>query len=130
MSSGRSRRKNEFSHEDRAAATQLFGSMGNQAECGMWLAVGGRKTDATFKTIMMTGKAKSCQNGRQNASRTTRRRMVKRLTFAKTGEAVLDFQFELGRGLKLETNFDLGGNPNVVTQVRKVDVGPGVVGHF
>lgn len=56
--------------------------------------------------------------------------LFKGLNFATKGEVVLDFQFDIGRGLKLETNFSLGVNPDDVTQVRKADVGIGVVGHF
>jgi hypothetical protein len=56
--------------------------------------------------------------------------LFKGLNFATTGEVVLDFQFDVGRGLKLETNFNLGVNPDDVTQVRKADVGIGLVGHF
>ncbi|HEY5751979.1 MAG TPA: DUF4157 domain-containing protein [Chthoniobacterales bacterium] len=56
--------------------------------------------------------------------------LFKGLTFATKGEVVLDFQFDIGRGLKLETNFSLGVNPDDVTQVRKADVGIGLVGHF
>lgn len=56
--------------------------------------------------------------------------LFKGLTFAKKGEVVLDFQLDIGRGLKLETNFSLGVNPDDYTQVRKADVGIGLVGHF
>ena len=56
--------------------------------------------------------------------------LFKGLTFATKGEVVLDFQFDIGRGLKLETNLNLGVNPDDVTKVRKVDVGIGLVGHF
>ena len=56
--------------------------------------------------------------------------LFKGLNFVSKGEVVLDFQFDIGRGLKLETNFKLGVNPEDVTQVRKADVGLGIVGHF
>jgi hypothetical protein len=56
--------------------------------------------------------------------------LFKGLTFATKGEVVLDFQFDIGRGLKLETNLNLGVNPDDVTKVRKADVGIGLVGHF
>jgi hypothetical protein len=56
--------------------------------------------------------------------------LFKGLNFATTGEVVLDFQFDIGRGLKLETNFNLGVNPDDFSQVRKADVGVGVVGRF
>ena len=54
----------------------------------------------------------------------------KGLTFASKGEVVLDFQFDIGRGLKLETNFNLGVDPDDYSKVKKADVGVGVVGHF
>jgi hypothetical protein len=56
--------------------------------------------------------------------------LFKGLTFATKGEVVLDFQFDIGRGLKLETNLNLGMNPDDLTKVRKADVGIGLVGHF
>ena len=56
--------------------------------------------------------------------------LFKGLTFATKGEVVLDFQFDIGRRLKLETNLNLGVNPDDVTKVRKADVGIGLVGHF
>ena len=56
--------------------------------------------------------------------------LFKGLTFATKGEVVLDFQFDIGRGLKLETNLNLGVNPDDFTKVRKADVGIGLVGHF
>jgi len=56
--------------------------------------------------------------------------LFKGLTFASKGEVVLDFQFDIGRGLKLETNFNLGVDPDDYSKVKKADVGVGVVGHF
>jgi hypothetical protein len=56
--------------------------------------------------------------------------LLKGLTFASKGEVVLDFQFDIGRGLKLETNFNLGVDPDDYSKVKKADVGIGVVGHF
>jgi hypothetical protein len=56
--------------------------------------------------------------------------LFKGLTFATKGEVVLDFQFDIGRGLKLETNLNLGMNPDDLSKVRKADVGIGLVGHF
>ena len=56
--------------------------------------------------------------------------LFKGLTFASKGEVVLDFQFDIGRGLKLETNFNLGVDPDDYSKVKKADVGIGVVGHF
>jgi hypothetical protein len=56
--------------------------------------------------------------------------LFKGLTFASKAEVVLDFQFDIGRGLKLETNFNLGVDPDDYSKVKKADVGIGVVGHF
>ena len=56
--------------------------------------------------------------------------LFKGLTFASKGEVVLDFQFDIGRGLKLETNFNLGVDPDDYSKVKKADVGIGLVGHF
>ena len=56
--------------------------------------------------------------------------LFKGLTFVSKGEVVLDFQFDIGRGLKLETNFNLGVNPDDITQVRKAEVGLGLIRHF
>jgi len=56
--------------------------------------------------------------------------LFKGLNFAKTGEVVLDFQFDIGRGLKLETNLKLGVNPHDYSQVQKAEAGVGLVGHF
>jgi hypothetical protein len=56
--------------------------------------------------------------------------LFKGLNFAKTGEVVLDFQFDIRPGLKLETNLKLGVNPDDHTQVQKAEAGIGVVGHF
>lgn len=56
--------------------------------------------------------------------------LFKGINFLREGEIVLDFQFDIGHGLKLETNLDLAVNPDGYTEVRKVDVGLGVVGRF
>ncbi len=56
--------------------------------------------------------------------------LFKGLNFATSGEVVLDFQFDIGRGLKLETNFNLEVDPDGKKLVRKADVGVGLVGHF
>lgn len=56
--------------------------------------------------------------------------LFKGLNFVKTGEVVLDFQFDIGRGLKLETNLKLGVNPDDYSQVQKAEAGVGLVGHF
>ncbi len=56
--------------------------------------------------------------------------LFKGINFLREGELVLDFQFDIGHGLKLETNLDLAVNPDEYTEVRKVDVGLGVVGRF
>jgi hypothetical protein len=54
----------------------------------------------------------------------------KGLNFLATGELVVDLQFDLGEDLRLETGIDLAVNPDDVTDVKRVDVGIGVVGHF
>jgi hypothetical protein len=56
--------------------------------------------------------------------------LFKGLTFVREGELTLDFQFDIGRGVKLETNFRLGVNPKDVTDVRKADVNVGFVRRF
>jgi hypothetical protein len=56
--------------------------------------------------------------------------LFKGLNFVKTGEVVLDFQFDIGQGLKLETNLKLGVNPDDYSQVQKAEAGVGLVGHF
>jgi hypothetical protein len=56
--------------------------------------------------------------------------LFKSLTFVRQGELTLDFQFDIGRGLKLQTNISLGVNPKDATEVRKGDVNVGIVGRF
>ncbi|MFN3533023.1 MAG: hypothetical protein ACK41Q_11000 [Candidatus Brocadia sp.] len=56
--------------------------------------------------------------------------LFKGINFLREGEVVLDFLFDIGHGLKLETNLDLSVNPDENTEVRKVDIGLGVVGRF
>lgn len=56
--------------------------------------------------------------------------LFKSLTFAREGELVLDFQVDLGRGVKFETNLNLGVNPKDVTEVRKAGVNFGLVRRF
>jgi hypothetical protein len=56
--------------------------------------------------------------------------LFKSLTFIREGKLTLDFQFDIGRGVKLETNFTLEANPNDASDVRKADVGVGFVGRF
>ena len=43
---------------------------------------------------------------------------------------MLDFQFDIARGLKLETSLDLGVNPEDRKQVQKAEAGISLVGHF
>lgn len=43
----------------------------------------------------------------------------KGLTFRRQGELTLDFQVDIGRGVKFETNLTLGVNPNDFTDVQK-----------
>jgi hypothetical protein len=56
--------------------------------------------------------------------------LFKGLTFVQEGEFTLDFQVDVGKGLKLETNLDLAVDPDNVTQVRKAGVQFGLLGHF
>ena len=56
--------------------------------------------------------------------------LFKSLTFVREGELVLDFQVDIGRGVKFETNFNLGVNPKDVTDVRKAGVNIGLVRRF
>jgi hypothetical protein len=56
--------------------------------------------------------------------------LFKGLNFVREGEFVFDFQINIGKGLKLEANLDLGVNPDKLTEVRKTQLGFGVVGEF
>ena len=56
--------------------------------------------------------------------------LFKSLTFIREGELTLDFQIDLGRGLKLETNLDLGVDPKDRSNVRKAGVNFGLVRRF
>ena len=56
--------------------------------------------------------------------------LFKSLTFVRQGELVLDFQIDIGRGVKFETNLNLGVNPKDVTEVRKAGVNFGLVRRF
>jgi len=56
--------------------------------------------------------------------------ITKGVTLLRDGELTLDFQFDIGHGVKLETNLNLGVNPKDVTDVRKTEVNVGVAGHF
>ena len=56
--------------------------------------------------------------------------LFKGLTFVTEGEFTLDYQIDIGKGLKLETNIDLAVNPDNPTHLRKAEVNLGVVGHF
>jgi hypothetical protein len=56
--------------------------------------------------------------------------LFKGVTFATEGELILDYQIDIGEGLKLETSIDLAVDPDDYSNVRKVDVGLGLVGHF
>ncbi len=56
--------------------------------------------------------------------------LFKGLTFVRKGEFVLDFQVDIGRGVKFETNIGLGVNPQDPTDVRKADVKFGFVRRF
>ena len=56
--------------------------------------------------------------------------LFKGLTLLRAGELTLDFQVDIGRGVKFETNLNLGVNPKDVTDVRKADVTFGLVRRF
>ena len=56
--------------------------------------------------------------------------LFKSLSFVRSGELVLDFQVDIGRGVKFETNLNLGVNPKDVTEVRKAGVNFGLVRRF
>ena len=56
--------------------------------------------------------------------------ITKGVTLLRDGEVTLDFQFDIGRGLKLEANLSVAVNPSDLTDVRKTEVNVGVAGHF
>jgi hypothetical protein len=56
--------------------------------------------------------------------------LFKGLSLVRKGEFVLDFQVDIGRGVKFETNIGLGVNPQDPTDVRKADVRFGLVRRF
>jgi hypothetical protein len=56
--------------------------------------------------------------------------LTKGVTLLRSGELTLDFQFDIGRGVKLETNLNLGMNPKDLTDVRKAEVNVGLVRRF
>ena len=56
--------------------------------------------------------------------------LFKGLSLVRKGEFVLDFQVDIGRGVKFETNIGLGVNPQDPTDVRKADVRFGFVRRF
>ena len=53
----------------------------------------------------------------------------KGVNFLRTGELTIDYQFDLGRDVKLEAAVDLGVSEDF-SKVKKVDAGLSVVGHF
>jgi hypothetical protein len=56
--------------------------------------------------------------------------LLKGLTFLRQGELTLDFQVDIGRGVKFETNVTLDVNPKDVTDVQKAGVNVGLVRRF
>jgi hypothetical protein len=56
--------------------------------------------------------------------------VTKGVTLLRSGELTLDFQFDVGRGVKFETNLNLGVNPKDLTDVRKAEVHFGLVRRF
>jgi hypothetical protein len=56
--------------------------------------------------------------------------VAKGVTLLRQGELTLDFQVDIGRGVKFETNVNLGMNPKDLTDVRKAEVHVGLVRRF
>lgn len=56
--------------------------------------------------------------------------LFKGLTLLREGEFTLDYQIDIGRGVKFETNIDLAVKPEDPTEVRKAGVNFGLVGRF
>jgi hypothetical protein len=56
--------------------------------------------------------------------------VTKGVTLLRAGELTLDFQVDIGRGVKFETNLNLGVNPKDLTEVRKAEVRFGLVRRF
>lgn len=56
--------------------------------------------------------------------------VTKGVTLLRAGELTLDFQVDIGRGVKFETNLNLGVNPKDLTDVRKAEVHFGLVKRF
>ena len=56
--------------------------------------------------------------------------VTKGVTLLRAGELTLDFQVDIGRGVKFETNLNLGVNPKDLTDVRKAEVHFGLVRRF
>jgi hypothetical protein len=56
--------------------------------------------------------------------------LTKGVTFLSKGELTVDFQVDIGRGVKFETNVNLGVNPNHPTDVRKAEVQVGFSRRF
>jgi len=54
----------------------------------------------------------------------------KGVNFLRTGALVIDYQLDLGGDVKLETAIDLAVNPNDYTEVKSVNAGVSLVGHF
>jgi hypothetical protein len=56
--------------------------------------------------------------------------VTKGVTLLRAGELTLDFQVDIGHGVKFETNLSLGVNPKDLTEVRKAEVHFGLVRRF
>lgn len=56
--------------------------------------------------------------------------VTKGVTFLRSGELTLDFQVDIGRGVKFETNLNLAVNQKDLTDVRKAEVRFGLVRRF
>jgi hypothetical protein len=55
---------------------------------------------------------------------------MKGVTLGTSGKLVLDYQLNLADGLALEANLDLSVNPDNLLEVKSVNAGLGLVGHF
>jgi hypothetical protein len=55
---------------------------------------------------------------------------LKSFEFLKNGKLELDGSIPLGRGVSLNIKFDLNTDPNNRTQLKEVNTGVGISGHF
>ena len=55
---------------------------------------------------------------------------LKSYEFLQSGKLELDLPITLGRGLQLNLNLDLNADPNNLTNIKSVNTGIGISGHF